>query len=247
MQRQPPPVIVMNYHLVSDDPADPWQLRVSQEQFKRQIEHLASHRRFISVTDLERYLRGQSIPTPSVLLTFDDGYANLLEISNYLLDLGIRPLVFVLSNPEAADRRELGSHRELLKMSEVRRLARDGWDIGCHSATHRNFEVLDQSGIEKEVIGSKAALETGLGREVRYFASPRGVHNKAIVDAARRAGYDLAFTAENTEIKLYTCPLRIPRITVDLSHSSTEFEVIASPSVIAIRGLIARTSIARYC
>ena len=80
----------------------------------------------------------------------------------------------------------------MMSWDDVRAAADDGVEIGSHSATHPDLDVIPRSGLGREVADSRRNLEAGLGRPVRTFAYPHGYHSTAVVRAAEHAGYDSA-------------------------------------------------------
>lgn len=234
-------IVVLCHHGIACRADDDWRFSVELEEFNKQIEYLGKYYQFVAAEDLERYIKGErNITRASVLLTFDDGYRDLVHIRDYLKRLGIKPVLFALSSGDRVDRTETKTDKELLSLSEIIELRNAGWDIGSHGATHASFASLSSGQIREEVVGSKVDLEAALGHKVRYFAYPKGKYSDEILSAAREAGYALGFTMDDGMISSGTDPLRIPRIGVDRTHSFTEFKSIASPSVISFRYVMKR-------
>ena len=117
----------------------------------------------------------QKIKGPAVLLTFDDGFANLMEIAPLIRKYDIKPAIFILSDPESANKTELNNDEKLLTVEEIIALHKNGWTIGCHSATHADFSILNQDEAKKQIIGSKLRIENKLGIKIDYFAYPKGI------------------------------------------------------------------------
>lgn len=86
----------------------------------------------------------------------------------------------------------------LMGWDHLRALARDGFEIGAHSADHLNLARLDDAELERQVAGARHTLEQRIGQPVDTFAYPYGgtAHFDArVMQAVRRAGYRAAFTA----------------------------------------------------
>jgi peptidoglycan/xylan/chitin deacetylase (PgdA/CDA1 family) len=78
--------LILGYHRVANSRRDPFNLCVSPENF---IDHLDRIRRLASPTRLSCLVQGlesQRIPERSIVVTFDDGYADLLENAKPLLE-----------------------------------------------------------------------------------------------------------------------------------------------------------------
>src|SRR5687768_13579492 len=74
----PQPLILL-YHSVQRVHIDPWGVRVSPRNFNEQMAVLAAHAQPMRLRDLDSALEGGDIPPRSVIVTFDDGYADNLH------------------------------------------------------------------------------------------------------------------------------------------------------------------------
>jgi peptidoglycan/xylan/chitin deacetylase (PgdA/CDA1 family) len=134
-----------------------------------------------------------------ILLTFDDGYAELYEMClSHLLPRGIPVLVFVPS--EYIGQRndwELSLGRrpfEHLSRPQIETLARSGVSFGSHGARHLDLTRLDTTELEREVLMSKTTIEEITGAPVRSFSYPFGRYNEQVRGEVSRAGYEAAFS-----------------------------------------------------
>ena len=96
-----------------------------------------------------------------------------------------------------------------------------GMSIESHSLTHPCLDQCTTAAIEVEVGESRAHLREILGRQVRAFAYPNGNHDHRVRQAARTAGYDLAFAFDHAVMRLSQPPFELSRLRVN-AHSSTE-------------------------
>lgn len=230
------PITILCYHSIA---SDSWDFSIGSDEFVKQIKYLATHYNFISLSDLRDYLKNhKKIPTPSIILTFDDGYRDILQVTDFLNSMNITPTLFVLSNGRNAVREELDTNKAFLTNKEILQLAASGWEIGCHTATHPNMYLLSPGQLRKETIESKTNLENKLGSKIQYFAYPCGQYNLNVVDHVQKAGFKLAVTMDDHPINSDTNPLLIPRVGIVRNHSFSEFKVIFSPSVIRFREFI---------
>ena len=81
-----------------------------------------------------------------------------------------------------------------LTPGELRELADQGVEVGCHGATHSHLPGLNERRLAREVAGAKTRLEEILGGEVNLFSYPDGVHDQATMDQVAEAGYAGAFS-----------------------------------------------------
>lgn len=213
---------------------------VTLQEFEKQIEKIRKTARFISMDDVLRVLDGRVIREPELCLTIDDGYTNVMKILPITKKYKIPVAIFVLSNPKNANRNELDHNGRLLTFREVKYLHFQGWTIGCHSATHANFKRLTKKQLEEEIVGSKKMLEEKLGFRIDYFAYPKGIYNKQIIDAVKKAGYKAAFAAGFGCITSASNKWKLPRNIIDSTHTAFDFPAVYSPTIFLIRGLVDR-------
>jgi peptidoglycan/xylan/chitin deacetylase (PgdA/CDA1 family) len=175
---------------------------------------------------------------PKFLLTFDDGYKDLLNIRDIVKKYNINPVVFVIPNSGKPDYKELGQEYTRLTSEDLKLLQKEGWTIGSHTMTHADLTTLNTEQLAYEVANSKVELEKELGQQVNYFAYPKGSYNDIVLDAVKRAGYTYAFTMDDDTITTSTDPFKMPRVGVDRTHTFSAFKATYSPSNIKFRKLI---------
>ena len=80
--RKQPLVTVLCYHSIANTG---WFHEVTSQEFKKQILYLKEGFDFISISELKAFISGKKLITkPSVAITFDDGYKNILTVRNFL-------------------------------------------------------------------------------------------------------------------------------------------------------------------
>ncbi|MFN0178289.1 MAG: polysaccharide deacetylase family protein [Gemmatimonadales bacterium] len=96
--------VILVYHRIAEVDSDPWSLSVSPRRFAEHLEVLRRDWRPISLAALRHALARGSIPERSVVLTFDDGYADNLHLARPLLErFEIPATVFVVAGPAPRD------------------------------------------------------------------------------------------------------------------------------------------------
>ncbi len=93
--------IILTYHSVVDDRDRPWidpAYAVDVGDFRRQVDFLVRHRNVIGLSQLEHELvQGRTPPPGTVVITFDDGYLNNVDVAAPILaDVGL-PATFYLA------------------------------------------------------------------------------------------------------------------------------------------------------
>jgi peptidoglycan/xylan/chitin deacetylase (PgdA/CDA1 family) len=82
--------------------------------------------------------------------------------------------------------------RFFLDWDQLRDMAGHGFEIGSHGCTHRIMTRLSPEEANRELVRSKADIESRLGRDVVHFAFPNEDANGRLVGLAARAGYRTA-------------------------------------------------------
>jgi peptidoglycan/xylan/chitin deacetylase (PgdA/CDA1 family) len=228
---------VLCYHSISNDN---WRHSISLETFVKQIDYLSARYKPTTFSDISKIIRGE-IPNPIkpvFVINFDDGYKNIMLTKEYLKNMNIKPVLFLLAKPELADQTELKNTIEFLTIDEVKSLISDGWEIGSHGITHKDFWTLTPEEIENEVIESKKILEQTYGINIKYFSYPRGRYSKEIVEAVKKAGYELGVSMDDGDISVGTNPYVLPRIGIDKTHEFDEFKLTMLEPVVQTRKFI---------
>lgn len=97
--------LILLYHRVADVASDPWQLAVSPQHFEEHLEFLKRRCRLVSLRDLSAALEEGRLPRRSVVVTFDDGYAdNLLNAKPLLEKHDVPATVFITTGYTGEDR-----------------------------------------------------------------------------------------------------------------------------------------------
>lgn len=92
--RKPRPAILM-YHRIGRETFDPWSMLVEPDRFAAQIEWLSGSRKVLPLMEFARLNQECRLPREAVALTFDDGYASVLEAVPLLQRLGLHATVFL--------------------------------------------------------------------------------------------------------------------------------------------------------
>ena len=216
------PVVVLFYHRVADDGANPW--TVSNRRFARQIGWLADRFEMVSLAEAQRRIRGGN-RRPCVSITFDDGYAeNCREAIPLLLRESIPCTYFVtlgnvLSGEPFAHDLARGDRLPPNDLGQLREMAAAGIEIGAHTYSHADLgQVTEERRLYREVVTAGEDLQERLGHRVRYFAFPIGQRanlSGRAFELARAAGYEAACSAYGGYNLPGQDPFHLQRIGVD--------------------------------
>lgn len=196
-KRRACPIAVLFYHRVADHDSNPWTIDCAS--FRRQIDWLARHYEFVSLPQAQDRIRSGGGDRPAVSITFDDGYQDNCQFAlPLLLDRGIPCTYFVSWRHVSQNkpfRHDLDRGRPLAPntVDQLRQLAAAGVEIGGHTRSHADLgKISDPEALHDEVIVAGAELAAAIGRPMRYFAFPFGLHanlNRQAFQMARQAGY----------------------------------------------------------
>jgi len=199
----PARLTVVGWHRIGD--ADDG-LTTRPEDFKHHLDVLeAWGAQPLRLDEAARLLDAGELPDRAVVLTFDDGYASVLETAwPELQRRGMPATLYAVSGYLHGDRTfPWDAHlpadsplRRLVTADELRDAADSGLDIGSHTVSHRWLPSLSPSCVAEEVGASRRSLEDLLQRPVTSFAYPMGGWTPAIRDQVEAAGYDLAITVD---------------------------------------------------
>ncbi len=190
-----PPVILM-YHAVGRQGERPGRYLVPAGRFARQMAWL--HRRCYPVLPLEALARyrveNRLPPARSIVLTFDDGYADNLTIAWPILRRHRFPAtIFLVSRAVGGvngwDNAGELAGRTLLSWSDIEKLQEGGITLGAHTRHHPALTEIPEDQLQEEVAGSRSDLIRQLGCQVELFAYPHGKHDARVQASVADAGY----------------------------------------------------------
>jgi O-antigen biosynthesis protein len=192
---QPIPILI--YHSVDrefDDRYARW--AVSPERFDRHLRYLrAEGWRPITVSTLAGlFAAGAKVPERTVLVTFDDGLRDFLTGAMPILERhGVPATLYVVAGLIGQTSRWLAplgeGGRAMLTEAELRDLAHAGVEIGAHTMTHPQLDLLAEATARREIAGSRRVLEDCTGLPVTTFAYPHGYQTPKTRALVREAGF----------------------------------------------------------
>lgn len=159
-----------------------------------------------------------SFPPKTIVLTFDDGYANNFDGAFVpLVECGMKATWFITTNcigQKAHWQSENLGEAEMLTKAQLQKMAASGMEIASHTCSHPDLSSLSYDRQFEEMQASKSQLETLIQDAVTSLAYPFGKFNDKSVDAARAAGYKIACTTHSGSLRPKTNPMLVPRITI---------------------------------
>ncbi len=170
---------------------------VEPRLFRRQMRELGAAG-FTSALPDSVLTQPQSTP-PKIVLTFDDGYRNVLEHAlEPMREARLTAIQFLI--PDLIGQRNewdvaQGEAPEpLMNREEIGRWLAAGHDIGAHTCTHPFLTRIPLQQARDEIIASRRKLEDLFQRQVVHFCYPFGDWNEAVRDIVAEAGFQTAVT-----------------------------------------------------
>lgn len=209
------PVAALMYHVIGEGPND---LYVTEDRFAWQMEYLSrgGYRSITAAKYIDALRRGADVPRHTVIITFDDGYADLYSKAFPIMKkYGLVGVAFVCSHT-------VGTPHHV-SWEQLREMIAAGWEVGCHTATHPDLTKLSDERLRFEVAGSKEEIEDKLGIKVQSFCYPSGRYNSRVIRAVKDAGYSVAFTVDPRWMSPADDHLEMPRLRVNGSDAHEKF------------------------
>lgn len=178
------PVPILTYHSLDRSGSV---ISVAPETFAHQIAILRDQGfQGIRLSDLLSAWDGKTtLPVRPIVITFDDGFANVLESGVPVLEnAGFTATIFPVAGYTGQtnnwpSRPSNIPHMPLLTWADLRELAKRGFEIGGHTLTHMPLPCLTADEMKREIVQSKHLLEGRLARPVTTFAYPYGLISSA--------------------------------------------------------------------
>ena len=185
-------MIIVAFHRINDDmPEDG--LTCGSGKFEDFCEFFRAYFRVVPLSEQVAGRNAGKDMGGTFSITFDDGYRDNFEVAAPILrKLGLPAAFFVTTGfigtrTVAPWDRELARQPGWMDWDQVRSLAAQGFEIGCHTDTHIDLGTADAQTVRAELDVSKRKLHEQLGRPVRLFAYPFGGRNN-ILGAIPRTG-----------------------------------------------------------
>lgn len=225
-------VPVLIYHEIVDDATEPGETIIHIDRFVEQMAYLASEEyTTLSMPELIEFMEGKrQVPDKSVVLTFDDGWKNVLHAVPVLNQHQYKASFWIITDK--------GIGVDYMEWPDIQRLATSPrFEVYSHTMTHPwngtnnlvtwvdgNSPGFGLADARAELVNSKATLEEKISRPVPYLAWPVGWYNDTLIELAKDAGYTALLSAADGANQPGDDVLRIKRIFVDGSCELAQFK-----------------------
>ncbi|HEU6449337.1 MAG TPA: polysaccharide deacetylase family protein [Verrucomicrobiae bacterium] len=212
--------VVLSYHAITDD---------AKERFARQLKTLC--RLTLPVSAVEK--RQLNPNTRYCALTFDDAFQSFFRNAlPQLRQWHVPTTVFVPTGYLGKESAWFDYGGENLvgetvaSCSHIAELAADrDFQIGSHSATHRNFLQLDENELRTELKTSRNDLESLLEKRVDAISFPYGCFGERELRLAQAEGYEFMFSVTPTIVVDNLSGGLIGRVSVQPTDWPVEFRL----------------------
>jgi len=185
---------ILMYHYIRTPPSARYdwmgyKLSISPADFAAQMDSLARNGFHpVDFNDLRAYFAGkQPLPSKPVMITLDDGYADLYTAAFPILAAhDFKAVAYIVSG--FVGRSGYATADQVVQMDH------NGIQIASHTVNHADLARSPAGLVRRELVDSKLWLEHLLGHPVLDFAYPSGKFNAQVVAAVQQAGYDTAVT-----------------------------------------------------
>ena len=203
----------------NNHPSSEYSIRA--QRFKAHLRYLKNHGWH---TDLFRELHNASaLPEKTVILTFDDGYADNYEGAFLpLTEHNLKATWFIATDCIGKYSHWMGSpspQTQMLTVEQLLQMEKAGMEIGSHTCSHPDLTTLSYQQQLDEMTKSKQILESIIHGKISSFAYPYGRYNTDSIEAAKDADYQLACTVRPGWFGSEMNPLLVRRITIFANDS----------------------------
>lgn len=183
--RPPPPdgVVVLLYHRVGGRGKTEVDLPTSL--FEEQVSQLAASGAAGTLDDAVDHLAGRRPDGPRVVVTFDDGTDDVVDVAVPVLARhGVPALLYVAS--DFVERRRAFPHdgKPASWAGLADAMASGVLAVGSHTHTHALLDRLPDDAVDEELDRSIGLIEERLGTSPRHFAYPKALLGSAHAQAA---------------------------------------------------------------
>jgi len=154
----------------------------------------------LSMQDLMKMSeKGQYPDRPSIVISFDDDYKNIVRIAAPLMRDYRIPGTFYAYIQNISEEERAG-----YSWSDLNRLLGEGFEVQNHSYTHTAFHKARpgesaenyENRVRREISLSREILNSKLIKEVYAFALPMGYKSPYLMNRLKEEGYDLVLLAD---------------------------------------------------
>lgn len=221
---------ILMYHAIATGNERASRYVIPQSKFLQQMRWIK--RRGYRALTFREYLRlrreNELPPHKSVIVTFDDGYAEFHGAGQAVLQkLSVPATMFVVSGAAGScntwDDSGALHQRPILSWQALREVQDHGVECGAHSRSHVALTAIPPARRQEEIEGCLADLKDRLPAVLPVYSYPYGKWNETVEADVARAGFDAACTVMPGVNALNTPPFQLRRTEVYGTDSLIQF------------------------
>lgn len=230
LSTQNPQTIFLAYHSISRyrDRIKNFHYTISPKLFKAQMKYMYDNN--FNIINLSEWYRlrtkHDNSLNRSIVLTFDDGYADSFYYAYPILKkYGFSATFFLICNfinsrnifPWLQESKFPDAENLPLSSEQIIQMDKDGMDFGSHTFSHKDLTQISSKEAWAEIRGSKEYIEDLLGHNILSFSYPYGSwsnFNVSTTEIIKKAGYKLAVTSLYGSNSFHTDLLSLKRIPI---------------------------------
>lgn len=221
---------ILCYHRFGDNVSDSMMIKTSE--FAKQLAWLkANGYTVIPLDNAVKYLKGQikAIPNKPVVITVDDGHKSVYSNMAPLVKQYRIPITLFIYPSSISNTNYTMTWEELRKLEKT-----TFFRVESHTYWHPNFKQEKKrlspdeysKFVDKQLAGSKRALEKKMGHEVKYLAWAFGIYENELEAKAARSGYSAALTIERRQATSHDAIMALPRYMIVSIYDINAFKKI---------------------
>jgi peptidoglycan/xylan/chitin deacetylase (PgdA/CDA1 family) len=230
-------VPILLYHSIAPDPPS-WiaPFAVSPATFAAHLDEVvASGRQPLTVSQYADGLAGRAaLPPRPVLITVDDGFADFADHAlPALQDRKLSSTLYVTTGALSDQQQEsVLPPAPMLATKDLAGLEEAGVEIGAHTHSHRQLDLLPRRAVFDEVTRSGSIVADALGHPIRSFAYPHGYWRRAVRRIVGQAGFDSSCAVGEALSSEHDHPLAMSRLMLrhDTDLATVRDWLTAAPS-----------------
>ncbi len=197
-------------------------LILDKSLFTEQMHFITKHYRPFSLEDLLQTIRRTgAIPPKSIVVTFDDGYANTYSEAFPILQKYKIPATLFITTGFIENSVRSPYAAKMMSWKMVKEMHKSGIEIGSHTLTHPNLRNCGAKKAAYEMTESKKQIEQKIQAPVKTLAYPYGssrAFSETTQSLAKKAGYLGACTTVSGQNERTTNPFALRRISLAKSQ-----------------------------
>jgi len=204
--------ILMYHHLLPSEEAKKnlaEKLNVPPDIFEKQLDYLAKKGyQTIFLSELMDGLKNGSLPKKPIVLTFDDGYAEIYQnLFPKLKNYNFKATLFIITQAVGGER--------YLTWEQLKEMSQSGLvEIGDHTLSHPSLPAESEEQEKDQILSAKNILEQRLEIKVQVFAYPYGSFNPTAEKILKEGDFLAAVTTSRGKPVCLNLPYELPRIRI---------------------------------